>query len=300
MEEPHARYYVLQIAAGLRYSHGKTIVHNDLHAKNVVLKYNPDGSKTCLLCDFGLSVVFDPEDMAADPDAYTGVFQSDVTALAYLVPLMIGGYDEFVLEKLSPDAKLLCKVDRNRVSPMTVDELMSQYRWFHKKVIAPFVKYPSPLLPSGGVAPEALGYLPEEEPAPGWSKADLLKRRVTSFPREVKTVVKEMRRRDASSSSSSSPELTARSHARQGHGVDLTHAAEAAVASDLDTTRSDIMRQRQPLGQRFRRSISSIRERLNCIARGRSRPQSPDGQERKQDPEPGPSGMQHRRRRSSS
>lgn len=68
--EKGARYYMIQICAGLRYLHEKGVVHNDLHFHNVILKYLSDGrTKKCLICDFGLAEVRSrehEENVAAD------------------------------------------------------------------------------------------------------------------------------------------------------------------------------------------------------------------------------------------
>ena len=60
--EPGARYYMLQICAGVQYMHHKRIIHNDLHTRNILLKYKPDGTKVCMICDFGMSIIVKPDD----------------------------------------------------------------------------------------------------------------------------------------------------------------------------------------------------------------------------------------------
>jgi hypothetical protein len=253
ISESGARYYMMQIIAGVKYLHDKFIVHNDLYSKNILLKYNPDGSKTCMICDFGLSTILDPDslnDLIEDP------FKSDVTALMALIPLMLGTYDESVLHSLSPDARTICM--KRSETPATVDLMLQKYRWFGKKAIAPFPKVPTPLLPAEKV--DALGYLPQQQPAPGWSNVDIAKRRISSIPGQVSKSVRRMR----SQSGEASPSQAA-----------ATPVAESG---------------RRGFGQRIRRSISAIGQRFNCFSRRR---QASDATSRVRSPSPqaGPSGI---------
>ena len=55
MPEAEMRYYALQISYGLKYLHSQDIKHNDLSRRNVVLKFNCDGSKKAMITDFGSS-----------------------------------------------------------------------------------------------------------------------------------------------------------------------------------------------------------------------------------------------------
>ena len=56
--EPGTRYYLRQICAAVEYTHGHRVTHNDLNMNNVVLRYLSDGTKECLLADFGISRIY--------------------------------------------------------------------------------------------------------------------------------------------------------------------------------------------------------------------------------------------------
>ena len=57
--EPAARFFVLQVYAGLRHLHKRHIVHNDVHARNILLKVDQrEGNRLrCLIADFGLATI---------------------------------------------------------------------------------------------------------------------------------------------------------------------------------------------------------------------------------------------------
>ena len=55
--ESGAPYYAKQILSGVQYIRDKGIVHNGLHSGNVFLTYNRDGSKRCMLGDFGCAYI---------------------------------------------------------------------------------------------------------------------------------------------------------------------------------------------------------------------------------------------------
>jgi tRNA A-37 threonylcarbamoyl transferase component Bud32 len=82
--EAGARYYGLQLVEALVYIHSRGIMHNDLHPKNVLMKYEPDGrTKKAMICDFGRSYLIE------DPDESTA---EDVGRLFTVIRTMMIGY----------------------------------------------------------------------------------------------------------------------------------------------------------------------------------------------------------------
>ena len=61
----------------------KRIIHRDLHAGNILLKYKPDGTKVCMICDFGISVILRPEE---DMDTCS---RSDVAQMSHLLSFVM-------------------------------------------------------------------------------------------------------------------------------------------------------------------------------------------------------------------
>ena len=145
--EPGARYYMLQICAGVQYVHEKRIVHNDLHTRNILLKYKPDGTKVCMLCDFGLSII-------VKPDALVNT-QYDVTEVRLIL--------ESMMRETSEEADQVISGRRSgHPLPNTISELL-EFPWFNGPVRAPIPKEPTPLLQPEIV--ERIGYLPPLDPA---------------------------------------------------------------------------------------------------------------------------------------
>lgn len=60
LSESSARYYGLQICAGVKHIHGLKIAGIGLKLKHILLKFNADGSKTCLLSAFDLCETVSP------------------------------------------------------------------------------------------------------------------------------------------------------------------------------------------------------------------------------------------------
>lgn len=135
--EKHARYYMLQILDGLRYLHSRWIIHGDLHAGNIVLKYNPDLSKTCMICDFGIS---DFVAMAyRDSHSYRRPFIDDVQkAITLLKTMLVGipyaGQGQRPTDHLSPMA--LKAINPGFVT--TIDDLLMS-PWFAAGPPEPFI-----------------------------------------------------------------------------------------------------------------------------------------------------------------
>ena len=82
--ESGARYYGKQIAAGVAHLHWVGLMHNDLHAKNVLLKFLPDGrTKKAMICDFGRAyLIEDPDESVAE----------DVAKVFTLIRTMVVGF----------------------------------------------------------------------------------------------------------------------------------------------------------------------------------------------------------------
>ena len=150
--EPGARYYMLQICAGVQYMHSKRIIHFDLHTGNILLKYKPDGTKVCMLCDFGLCKIVEP-DVPID-------CRGDVTDLRRIL--------ESMMMHTSKEADQVIRGHREGHSlPTTIAELLD-FPWFAGPVHAPIPKEPTPLLRPEVV--KQIGYLPPLAPAGTSSK----------------------------------------------------------------------------------------------------------------------------------
>ena len=142
--EPGARFYMLQICAGVQYMHQKRIIHNDLHTRNILLKYKPNGTKVCMLCDFGLSIIVEPDvPIACRPD---------VSAVCRIAGSM--------MKNIPKSEEALQVISERRVGhpvPTTIAELLD-FPWFNGPVHAPIPKEPTPLLQPEVV--HQIGYLP--------------------------------------------------------------------------------------------------------------------------------------------
>ena len=145
--ETGSRFYMLQICAGVGYMHQKRIIHKDLHPGNVLLKYNPDGTKVCMICDFGDSIILTP-----DHPIVLLTFRPDVLAVCQIAKTMMR-----MISK-SEEARDLIRGHREgHKAPGTIPELM-EFPWFAGPVHAPIPKEPTPLLQPDVV--ERIGYLP--------------------------------------------------------------------------------------------------------------------------------------------
>lgn len=124
--EPGAKCYMMQIASGLSYLHSKFILHCDLHPKNILLKYNPDTSRTCMICDFGSSLILP---LNCEPER----FQLDVARLCLLAVIMTDNF--WRQQDASDDADQVYEIGRQMskhkmtAAPYTVPELMT-LPWF--------------------------------------------------------------------------------------------------------------------------------------------------------------------------
>ena len=157
MPESGAKYYLKQICHGLQYLHSKRVRHNDIHAHNILLKYNPDQTKKCLIADFGISRILDPNE-----EYPANIFQRDVSQVCHLGYLMMTeGKSVFSpakkVELLSKDAQRVIECV-NYEAPFTVRELL-QFPFFHHDGFPPLMpKPPSPLLTHRDS--RKIGYLP--------------------------------------------------------------------------------------------------------------------------------------------
>ena len=296
IDEPGARYYALQIASGLKYLHSKFITHCDLHWANVLLKYNPDGSKTCMICDFGISVI-DP-----DPDELAKWQQSldvkdDIHLFSYLIELTVRGREPSPDLKLSREVMAIIDFAETWNGPVpgvsdNVDRFIRHFTWFKGKVKAPIPKPPSPLLDRKTI--DSMGYLPPKEKG-GWRT----KESSSAQPQPVIPTVAVPPSRPTYRKIISSPQLewnrsppddrqptTSRAPQRQSSPIvpppgqpstsrvradSIKAAAQAAVASGLEDSRVE----RVGVGARIRRSVSSLRQSVarglgHCFHRDRS------------------------------
>lgn len=57
LPEGLARHYFRQIVSGIMYMHDKGIAHCDLHGGNVMLNRTADGTKRCIITDFGMAEI---------------------------------------------------------------------------------------------------------------------------------------------------------------------------------------------------------------------------------------------------
>ena len=199
--ESGVRYYSLDIADGLRYLHSRNIAHNDLHVGNVVLKYRPDCSKVAMLCDFGLSIIFNASDQ---PDV-RGAYQHDIARYCLLIATMLGPVSP------SADASLqmiyyIGSTARSYygAAPKTVDEVL-QFDWFTiGPAIAPHPdKGPTPLLKTPDV--HAIGYLRQDTPTglpPSSSMLNRTRKGLRNLGRRVSAAVQAVRHRTRSPSES--------------------------------------------------------------------------------------------------
>ena len=154
--EAGCRYYGRQIASGLKYAHSKGVIHNDLHVRNILLKYNHDGSKTCMVCDFGECFFLSEWEMA---NGHHGRFELDIAYLCLILATMIG---------LDPPDSMhqICDIGYRAGrpysgAPSSVDKFL-QLDWFDGPSVPPIPKSPTPLLSSEVV--DKIGFKPQAHP----------------------------------------------------------------------------------------------------------------------------------------
>ena len=148
--ESGCRYYMSHVCKGLAYMHDHQIVHQDLHSKNVLLKYNPDGTKTAMICDFGGAALF-----AELPDPKYAVME-DVDAVATMLNRILP-HSRRSDQANHLIASVFAIMERTGPGPSTVPQLL-QHPWFTSgPSIGPIPKEPTPLLRPAVV--QKIGYL---------------------------------------------------------------------------------------------------------------------------------------------
>ena len=122
--ESGSLFYALQVASALAYLHAKGIIHNRLTADHVLLKFNADLSKTCIVGGFGdATLLQEPTD---------GNFEPDVQSLCSLVFTMMGGASA----TSSSIAPVLAIGRKQAPAPASVI-LLLEMEWFRTTAKAP-------------------------------------------------------------------------------------------------------------------------------------------------------------------
>ena len=153
--ESGARYYMLQVCAGLEHMHSRRVIHRDLHSGNILMKYKSDGTKVCMICDFGLSWILGPDD---DLDTQT---RFDVKSLSKLLWSLVHHIPNISFECMQVISMRHFESE-DRSEPYTVRELLT-YSWFKRPAVPPIPKAPTPLLHPDAV--QEIGYLQPMDPA---------------------------------------------------------------------------------------------------------------------------------------
>lgn len=117
--ESGAKFYARQIGSGLRYLHHKGIIHNDLKDRNILLKYNRNGNKTCLLCDFGLSVISSKARPIKVPEV-----RDDVYRFCRLIMKMMGNESTHETQFIQSIATHPISDPLPRDGPRTVEQVL--------------------------------------------------------------------------------------------------------------------------------------------------------------------------------
>jgi hypothetical protein len=134
MDEDFALYFIHQIGRGLKYLHSKYIIHNNLHAGHILLKYNRDGTKTCMICDFRESIVTNPHER--DYHDVMNEARNDVFSLTRIVADMLGAIHDY---PVSRKAQEVCDAYKHheKYCYNSVDDLFKGYKWFQGQKVAP-------------------------------------------------------------------------------------------------------------------------------------------------------------------
>jgi serine/threonine protein kinase len=218
--ETGTRYYLLQVCAGLKYLHSKEIRHHDLHAGNVLLKYNRDGTKKCMLADFGVSMIFTSAWLMN-----TKRFQMDIDNVGQLARDMMSG-----LHHMSPEAEEF--ISSHNYGHKTVDELLTCSFWNSGPSVAPIPKSPTPLLKPQVV--DSIGYLPQEHPTGAPATITRTRTRTASTPQAEEVTPKETPRK---SSLIQRAQESIRKSFRSKHAPAVTTSIEEPVAGPSRASR---------------------------------------------------------------
>ena len=270
--ESGALYYIRHVLRGLAYLHRKCVAFNDLSDENVLLRYNRDSSKTAMLADPGIATVHDP--IRVQTGAERLDTRRDVKDAVTLVDVMVQTR-RCDPRKLSPEFKILMHaLDDPDALPVTVPELLLDFKWFTGVADAPFPpseRSLTPLLDSDTI--HRMGFYPNSRqqstssmsatdswttarmgPSPTPSATSLYTTPLASLPHQPQSETRSGVRRRSTSTDS-------KNHCRQQVSQASSHSV-FHVAPQPDT------RQQRSLGQRIRRSVSAIGRRLNCFRSG--------------------------------
>jgi serine/threonine protein kinase len=157
LEETGIRYYMKQICAGVQYMHDMRVIHNDIHAGNILLKYKADGTKTCMLCDFGLSKI-----LRTDAVIDNETFSMEIMRLCLLMASMFTPRVKPSKEANEVTDGVITRNPRFGRVFTTVREMMAM-PWFSMTAVAPIPKSPTPLL--GIDAVKSMKFAPSRNPA---------------------------------------------------------------------------------------------------------------------------------------
>ena len=262
MPESGALYYIRHVIAGLSYLHHKFVLHNDLHEGNVLLRYNHDGSKTAMIGDFGKARVHHPADVRSGAVPFDT--SRDVLFASWIIDSMLRPKTQTHWNNVSRDVrKIIDPTKTPKNFQETLEQLVNRFKWFSGKAQAPFPdKPPTPLLDP--VTITRMNYQPEPRPPPGWSLREQLDRagpeakplyHWSAEPTQPRRPTWEWRKSPNPAAVAASTSLTA--------SQSMAHQSAAPEAPGPV---------HQTVGQRIRRSMSGLRQRLNCF-RNRHRQQ---------------------------
>lgn len=193
LTEPQARFYAHQIGSGIDYLHKKAVAHRDLHENNILLQFQSDGTKTCVICDFGMALIGNPRSVRhKDPEdtdwqMLQKRFATDVGRLCELTDLMLRGLDRAGLpiqkeDTLTKEAQVVVQrgldagTDDNT---FTVKQLFRLLPWFTSSPTVPVTSPKDQLLHASDI--QAIGY----KESRSHSFGEFVKNRPTVVPKPV-------------------------------------------------------------------------------------------------------------------
>ena len=157
--ENGVRYYMQQVVSGLMHIHSHGIVHRDLHAKNVLLKYRTNGSKVAMIADFGNSA------LTADlPDPSADIEQDVLKVIMMMNHLITRGRRSVLVSQLIAGAyAILEKRNPKYWVPSTAKGLKDHPWTSSDQLETPMPKLPTPLLDP--LVVDSIGYRQPIDPA---------------------------------------------------------------------------------------------------------------------------------------